>query len=119
GRTASHAMSAGREPTGRGGGLPGPDDSQPLPPAPPAPPIPVAVTGLRGEWGPALDWPETSPASSGESTDYQPGSTDYQSGGTDYLSSGTDYRTGGTDYRTDGTDYRTGGTDYPPLGYPD
>jgi signal transduction histidine kinase len=109
GRTARHAISSGRELTGPGDGLPGPDDSQPLPPAPP---IPVAVTGLRGEWGPALDWPETSSASSGESTDYQSGSTDYQS-------SGTDYRTGGTDYRTGGTDYRTGGTDYPPLGYPD
>ena len=109
GRTARHAISSGRELTGPGDGLPGPDDSQPLPPAPP---IPVAVTGLRGEWGPALDWPETTPASSGESTDYQPGSTDYQSSGTDYQSSGTDYRTGGTDYRT-------GSIDYPPPGYPD
>jgi signal transduction histidine kinase len=112
GRTARHAISSGRELTGPGDGLPGPDDSQPLPPAPPAPPIPVAVTGLRGEWGPALDWPETTPATSGESTDYQPGSTDYLSSSTDYLSSSTDYRTGGTDYRTPGTDY-------PPLGYPD
>jgi signal transduction histidine kinase len=109
GRTARHAISSGRELTGPGDGLPGPDDSQPLPPAPP---IPVAVTGLRGEWGPALDWPETTPATSGESTDYQSGSTDYLSGSTDYQSSGTDYRTGGTDYRT-------AGTDYPPLGYPD
>jgi signal transduction histidine kinase len=109
GRTARHAISSGRELTGPGDGLPGPDDSQPLPPAPP---IPVAVTGLRGEWGPALDWPETTPASSDESTDYQPGGIDYQS-------SGTDYGIGGTDYRTGSTDYRTGGTDYPPLGSPD
>ena len=112
GRTARHAISSGRELTGPGDGLTGPDNSQPLPPAPPPPPIPVAVTGLRGEWGPALDWPETAPATSGESTDYQSGSTDYLSGSTDYQSSGTDYRTGGTDYRT-------AGTDYPPLGYPD
>jgi signal transduction histidine kinase len=105
GRTARHAISSGRELTGPGDGLLGPDDSQPLPPAPPAPPIPVAVTGLRGEWGPALDWPETTPAGSGESTDYQSGSTDYQSSGTDYLAGATDYG--------------TGGADYPPLGYPD
>jgi signal transduction histidine kinase len=105
GRTARHAIASGRELTGPGDGLPSPDEGQPLPPAPPAPPIPVAVTGLRGEWGPALDWPETTPAGSGESNDYQPGSTDYQSAGTDYQSSSTDYRTEGTDYR--------------PLGYPD
>jgi signal transduction histidine kinase len=116
GRTARHAISSGRELTGPGDGLSGPDDSQPLPPAPP---IPVAVTGLRGEWGPALDWPETTPASSGESTDYRADGTDYQPGSTDYQSSGTDYQSSGTDYRTGGTDYRTGGTDYPPLGYPD
>jgi hypothetical protein len=58
----------------------------------------VAVTGLRGEWGPALDWPETSPASSSESTDY---------------------RSDATDYRPDTTDYRSDSTDYGPLGYPD
>src|SRR5262249_20592295 len=69
GRMARHAISSGRELTGPGDGLPGPDES--LPP-PPAPPIPVAVTGLRGEWGPALDWPETTPAGSDGSTDYRP-----------------------------------------------
>jgi hypothetical protein len=58
----------------------------------------VAVTGLRGEWGPALDWPETTPASSGESTDY---------------------RTESTDYRPDSTDYGSGSTDYQLPGYPD
>jgi hypothetical protein len=65
----------------------------------------VAVTGLRGEWGPALDWPETTPGGSGESTDYR--------------SESTDYRTESTDYRTESTDYRTESTDYGPLGYPD
>src|SRR5690242_353693 len=105
GRTARHAISSGRELTGPDDGRPGPDDgrpgpdeSQPLPPAPAAPPIPVAVTGLRGEWGPALDWPETTPAGSGESTDYP---------------------SDATDYRPDTTDYRSGSTDYGPLGYPD
>jgi hypothetical protein len=98
GRTARHAISSGRELTGPDDGRPGPDESQLLPPAPAAPPIPVAVTGLRGEWGPALDWPETTPASSGESTDY---------------------RSDATDYRPDTTDYRSDSTDYAPLGYPD
>jgi hypothetical protein len=65
----------------------------------------VAVTGLRGEWGPALDWPETTPASSGESTGYR--------------SDATDYRPDATDYRPDTTDYRPDSTDYGPLRYPD
>jgi len=65
----------------------------------------VAVTGLRGEWGPALDWPETAPASSGESSDYR--------------SDATDYLPDTTDYRPDTTDYRSDSTDYGPLGYPD
>jgi signal transduction histidine kinase len=98
GRTARHAISSGRELTGPDDGRHGPDESQPLPPPPAAPPIPVAVTGLRGEWGPALDWPETTPAGSGESTDY---------------------RSDATDYRPDTTDYRSDSTDYAPLGYPD
>jgi signal transduction histidine kinase len=109
GRTARHAISSVRELAGPGDGLTGPGDGLPSPgdglpaldegpPAPPAPPIPVAVTGLRGAWGPALDWPETTPASSGE---------------------GTDYRTEDTDYQSGSTDYRTEGTDYRPLGYPD
>jgi hypothetical protein len=58
----------------------------------------VAVTGLRGEWGPALDWPETTPAGSGESTDYP---------------------SDATDYRPDTTDYRSDSAGYGPLGYPD
>jgi signal transduction histidine kinase len=97
-RAARHAIASGLELTGpddRAPGSPGPDGSQP---GPTAPPIPVAVTGLRGEWGPALDWPETTPASSGESTDY---------------------RSDATDYRPDATDYRSDSTDYGPLGYPD
>jgi signal transduction histidine kinase len=102
-RAARHAIASGHE-------LPGPDD-RPLgladesQPGPPAPPIPVAVTGLRGEWGPALDWPETTPGGSAESTDYQTESTDYQ--------------TESTDYQTESTDYRSESTDYGPLGYPD
>ncbi len=105
GRMARHAISSGRELTSPDGGRPGLDESQPPPPAPPAPPIPVAVTGLRGEWGPALDWPETAPASSGESSDYR--------------SDATDYLPDTTDYRPDTTDYRSDSTDYGPLGYPD
>jgi signal transduction histidine kinase len=112
GRTARHAISGGRELTGPEDWRPGPDESQPLPPVPPAPPIPVAVTGLRGEWGPARDWPETTPASSGESTGYR-------SDATDYRPDTTDYRPGTTDYRPDSTDYRPDSTDYGPLGYPD
>jgi signal transduction histidine kinase len=109
GRTARHAISGGRELTGPEDWRPGPDESQPLPPVPP---IPVAVTGLRGEWGPALDWPETSPATSGESTGYR-------SDATDYRPDSTDYRPDATDYRPDSTDYRPDSTDYGPLGYPD
>src|SRR5215468_10158047 len=105
GRMARHAISSVREITGPADALPGPDESQP---PPPSPPIPVAATGLRGEWGPALDWPETTPAGSGDSTE----GTDYQSGGTDYQPGSTDYRPGGTDYRPEGTDYQ-------PPGYPD
>jgi len=120
-RSARHAISSGRELTGPGDGPPGPsvlDESPPLPPAPPPPPIPVAVTGLRGEWGPALDWPETTPAGPGEGTDYRTGSTDYGSDGTDYRSGSTDYGSGSTDYGSDGTDYRSDSADYRPLGYP-
>ena len=90
-RAARHAIASGLELTGpddMAPGSPGPDGSQP---GPTAPPIPVAVTGLRGEWGPALDWPETTPGGSAESTDY----------------------------RSESTDYRSESTDYRPLGYPD
>jgi signal transduction histidine kinase len=99
-RAARHAIASGHELTGPDDGPspPGPDESQPPPPAPPAPPIPVAVTGLRGEWGPALDWPETTPGASAD---------------------GTDYRAEGTGYRAEGTDYLPGSTDYGSLGYPD
>jgi signal transduction histidine kinase len=83
-RAARHAIASGHE-------LPAPDESQP------DSPIPVAVTGLRGEWGPALDWPETTPGGSAESTDYRSESTDYGS---------------------ESTDYRSESTDYGPLGYP-
>ena len=92
GRMARHAISSGRELTGPDDGRLGPDESQPLRPAPPAPPIPVAVTGLRGEWGPALDWPETTPASSGESTD----ATDYGTGPTPPTTGRTPRTTGPT-----------------------
>jgi signal transduction histidine kinase len=97
-RAARHAIASGLELTGpddMAPGSPGPDGSQP---GPTAPPIPVAVTGLRGEWGPALDWPETTPGGSAESTDYSSESTDY---------------------RSESTDYRSESTDYRPLGYPD
>jgi signal transduction histidine kinase len=97
-RAARHAIASGLELTGpddMAPGSPGPDGSQP---GPTAPPIPVAVTGLRGEWGPALDWPETTPGGSAESTDY---------------------RSESTDYRSESTDYRSESTDYRPLGYPD
>ena len=114
-RAARHAIASGLELTGpddRAPGSPGPDGSQP---GPAAPPIPVAVTGLRGEWGPALDWPETTPGGSAEGTDYRSESTDYES--TDYRSESTDYRSESTDYES--TDYRSENTDYRPLGYPD
>jgi signal transduction histidine kinase len=93
-RAARHAFASGHE-------LPAPDESQP---EPPASPIPVAVTGLRGEWGPALDWPETTPGGSAESTGYR--------------SESTDYRSESTGYRSESTGYRSESTDYGPLGYP-
>ena len=83
-RAARHAIASGHELTGPDDGQPGPPGPDEGQPAPPAPPIPVAVTGLRGEWGPALDWPETTPGGSAESTDYRPESTDYRSESTDY-----------------------------------
>jgi signal transduction histidine kinase len=105
-RSARHAIASGHELTGPDDALsgpPGPDESQP---SPPAPPIPVAVTGLRGEWGPALDWPETTPGGSAEGTDYRAESTDYRA-------EATDYRAGSSDYGAASTD------DYRSLGYPD
>jgi len=56
------------------------DDGPPSPaipeqrqPSPPPPPIPVGASGLRREWGPAIDWPQASPpdtASPDVSTDH-------------------------------------------------
>ena len=56
---------------------PGPLDPGPLgpldrPSSPPTPSVPAGTSALRSEWGPDLAWPETSPASSRESTDYPP-----------------------------------------------
>ena len=61
---ARHAIASGQDLAGTGDGPPGPsipEQRQPSPPPPP--PIPVPASGLRGEWGPALDWSETSPPS--------------------------------------------------------
>jgi anti-sigma regulatory factor (Ser/Thr protein kinase) len=58
---ARHAIGSGHE-------TDGPDDGQS---STPAPPVPVA-SGLRGEWGPAIDWPTASPAGSPEDADYRP-----------------------------------------------
>jgi signal transduction histidine kinase len=60
---ARHAIGSG------GSGLDLADDGPPSPaipeqrqPSPPPPPIPVGASGLRREWGPAIDWPQASPA---------------------------------------------------------
>jgi signal transduction histidine kinase len=87
-RAARHAIASGHELTGPDDGPSGPPGTDESQPPPPAPPIPVAVTGLRGEWGPALDWPETTPGGSAECTDYRAESTDYRPGSTDYGSLG-------------------------------
>jgi len=58
---ARHAIGSGHE-------TDGPDDGLS---STPAPPVPVS-SGLRGEWGPAIDWPSASPAGSREDTDYRP-----------------------------------------------
>jgi signal transduction histidine kinase len=57
---ARHAIGSGLDPA---------DDGPPSPaipeqrlPSPPPPPIPVGASGVRREWGPAIDWSETSPA---------------------------------------------------------
>jgi signal transduction histidine kinase len=66
---ARHAIGSGHEPGSA-------DDRQP---SPPVPPVPVG-SGLRGEWGPAIDWPPPSPADPTgprEDTYHQPlGNTD-------------------------------------------
>ena len=58
---ARHAIGSGHE-------TDGPDDGLSSTPAPPVP----DSSGLRGEWGPAIDWPSASPAGSREDTDYRP-----------------------------------------------
>jgi signal transduction histidine kinase len=61
---ARHAIGSGYEPDG-------PDDGQA---STPAPPVPV-TSGLRGEWGPAIDWQTASPASLAdprEDTEHRP-----------------------------------------------
>jgi signal transduction histidine kinase len=68
---ARHAIGSGQDltdPDDRQPGSSAPDDRQP---SPSASSIPVA-SGLRGEWGPAIDWPMSRPASSGEDTDHRP-----------------------------------------------
>jgi signal transduction histidine kinase len=58
---ARHAIGSGHE-------TDGPDDGLS---STPAPPVPVS-SGLRGEWGPAIDLPSASLAGSREDTDYRP-----------------------------------------------
>jgi signal transduction histidine kinase len=55
---ARHAIGSGLDLDGDGPVIP--EQRQPSPPPPP--PIPVGASGLRREWGPAIDWSETSPA---------------------------------------------------------
>src|SRR5215831_8702686 len=52
---------------------PAPDTpySPSAPDTPYSPPVPAATPSLRGEWGPALDWPESKPAGSPEDSDYR------------------------------------------------
>jgi signal transduction histidine kinase len=60
---ARHAISSGPELTGIDDGPPGPVIPEQRQPSPPPPPIPVGASGLRSEWGPAIDWSEPSPPS--------------------------------------------------------
>jgi len=60
---ARHAISSGPEFTGIEDGPPGPVIPEQRQPSPPPPPIPVGASGLRSEWGPAVDWSEASPPS--------------------------------------------------------
>jgi signal transduction histidine kinase len=58
---ARHAIGSGPDLDGDGPPSPAiPEQRQSSPPPPP--PIPVGAPGLRREWGPAIDWSETSPA---------------------------------------------------------
>jgi signal transduction histidine kinase len=58
---ARHAIGSGPE-LSDGDGLPSPAIPEQRQPSPPPPPIPVGASGLRREWGPAIDWSETGPA---------------------------------------------------------
>jgi signal transduction histidine kinase len=58
---ARHAIGSGPEPYD-GDGLPSPAIPEQRQPSPPPPPIPVGASGLRREWGPAIDWSEAGPA---------------------------------------------------------
>jgi signal transduction histidine kinase len=58
---ARHAISSGPELTGIDDGPPSPVIPEQRQPSPPPPPIPVGASGLRSEWGPAIDWSEPSP----------------------------------------------------------
>jgi signal transduction histidine kinase len=57
---ARHAIGSGLDPADDG--PPGPAIPEQRLPSPPPPPIPVGASGVRREWGPAIDWSETSPA---------------------------------------------------------
>ena len=69
---ARHAIGGGPELTGVEDGPPGPAIPEQRQPSPPPPPIPVGPSGLRGEWGPVLDWPETGAAGPDLATDHSP-----------------------------------------------
>ena len=69
---ARHAIGSGPELTGGDDGLPSPAIPEQRQPSPPPPPIPVGASGPRGEWGPAMDWPETPAASPGMTADHPP-----------------------------------------------
>jgi anti-sigma regulatory factor (Ser/Thr protein kinase) len=69
---ARHAIGSGEELTGPGDGPPSPAIPEQRQPSPPPPPIPVGASGLRGDWGSAIDWPQASPASPDGTTDHPP-----------------------------------------------
>jgi signal transduction histidine kinase len=70
---ARHAIGSGQELSGDDDdGLPSPAIPEQRQPSPPPPPIPVGASGLREEWGPAMDWPGTSTAGPGMTTDLPP-----------------------------------------------
>jgi signal transduction histidine kinase len=69
---ARHAIASGPDLSGGDDGLPSPAIPEQRQPSPPPPPIPVGASGLRGEWGPAMDWPGISTVSPGMTTDHPP-----------------------------------------------